>query len=75
MSGHPPIRYDPNGDYHRYILREIRSAALRAKLAHNDLVAIGIALKAGFIGPDQALEELAARDVIHLVAPNSTVPP
>jgi hypothetical protein len=62
-------------DYRDYALAEIRCAALRAKLMVNDLTAIGIALKAGLITPDQAIECLADRDAVHLVAPDPAVPP
>jgi hypothetical protein len=62
------------GDYREYVLAEIRRAVLRARLMHNDLVATGIALKSGLIDPDRAIEFLADRHAVRLVAPESAVP-
>jgi hypothetical protein len=45
-----------------YLLAEFRCAALRAKLAANDLVAIGLALKGGVITPYQAIMHISATD-------------
>jgi hypothetical protein len=42
-------------DLTAYLLAEFRCAAQRAKLAANDLVAIGLALKGGLITPYQAI--------------------
>jgi hypothetical protein len=56
-----------------YLLAELRCAALRARLMHNDIIAIGIAFKAGLIDADNALEHLADCGALHLVAPSSVV--
>jgi hypothetical protein len=45
----------PNPRY-AYLLQEFRCAALRARLEAADLEAIGLALKAGLITAEQALE-------------------
>ena len=63
---------EPSSNYVDYLLAEIRCAVLRAKLWQNDLVAIGIALKGGFISADNALEHLADCGALRLVAPSSS---
>jgi hypothetical protein len=45
-----------------YLLAEFRCAARRAKLAADDLVAIGLALKGGLITNAQALAHIEATD-------------
>jgi hypothetical protein len=50
-----------------YLLAELRCAALRARLWQSDIDAIGLALKAGLISPDQAVEHLADCGVLPLV--------
>jgi hypothetical protein len=52
-----------------YLLAELRAASLRARLWQADCDAIGIALKAGMITPEQALEELRHTGCLHLVGP------
>jgi len=42
-----------------YLVQEFRCAALRAQLEAADLEAIGLALKAGLITAEQALENAA----------------
>jgi hypothetical protein len=64
---------EPSSGYTEYLLAEIRAAILRAKLWQNDLVAIGIALKGGFIDPDNALEHLHDCGALRLVAPSSSI--
>ena len=63
---------DTPGDYREYLIAEIRCAVLRAKLLHNDLVAIGLALKSHLIDADAAVEQLWNCDVLRLVAPSSS---
>jgi hypothetical protein len=50
-----------------YLLAEFRCAALRAKLAANDLVAIGLALKGGLITPDQAIRHVEECDAFRFL--------
>jgi hypothetical protein len=50
-----------------YLLVELRCAVLRARLVQADLEAIGIALKAGFISPAQAVSHLDDCDLLRLV--------
>ena len=50
-----------------YLLKEIRCAALRARLLQNDLEAIGLALRGCLITPEQALEHLRDCDCLRLV--------
>ena len=58
-------------DYRAYVLAELRCAVLRARLNENDLTAIAIALKAGLIDTEHALEHLHDCGVLRLVAPPS----
>jgi hypothetical protein len=50
-----------------YLIAELRAASLRARLWVADIDAIAIALKAGLIHPEQALELLHDCDALHLV--------
>jgi hypothetical protein len=52
-----------------YLLAEMRAASLRARLWQADIDAVGIALKAGTITAEQALEELKHTRCLHLVGP------
>jgi hypothetical protein len=61
----------PSSAFADYLLAEIQCAMLRAKLAANDLAAIGIALRSGFIDTDNALEHLHDCDALRLVASSS----
>lgn len=61
-----------SNNYVDYLLAEVRCAVIRAKLWQNDLTAIGIALKAGLIDPDSAIEHLADCDALRLVAPSTS---
>jgi hypothetical protein len=51
-----------------YLLAELRAASLRARLWQADIDAVGIALKAGWIDAEQAIEALADCGALHLVA-------
>jgi hypothetical protein len=48
----------------KYLLAELRCAALRVRLAQCDIDAVGLALKAGVITPDQACLLLADAGVL-----------
>jgi hypothetical protein len=50
---------DSPDNYRAYLLAELRCAFLRARLLQNDIAAIGLALKAGFIDSANAIEHLA----------------
>jgi hypothetical protein len=52
-----------------YLLAELRCAALRARLWQADITSIGIALKAGWISPEEAVEALADCDCLKLIEP------
>jgi hypothetical protein len=52
-----------------YLLAELRCAALRARLWVNEIDAIGTALRAGWIDPEEALEAMADSGCLHLLAP------
>ena len=54
-------------DLRAYLLAEFRCAALRAKLAADDLVAISIALKGGLITNAQALGHIEATDAFRFL--------
>ena len=57
---------------HEYLLAELRCASLRARLWQADITSIGIALKAGWISPEQAVEALADCDALQLIEPKET---
>src|SRR5258708_15557347 len=50
-----------------YLLAEFRCAVRRAKLAADDLVAIGLALKGGLITPYQALMHIQETDAFRFL--------
>jgi hypothetical protein len=50
-----------------YLLAEFRCATLRAKLAANDLIAIGLALKGGLITPYQAITHIEESDAFRFL--------
>jgi hypothetical protein len=50
-----------------YLICELRCAALRARLWQADIEAIGMALKAGLVTPDEAVELLDECDCLKLV--------
>jgi hypothetical protein len=53
-----------------YLLAELRCASLRARLWQADIDAVGLALKAGLIEPEQAVETLADCECLLLISPN-----
>jgi hypothetical protein len=54
-------------DKREYLLAELRAAALRARLWQADIDAIGLALKAQLISPDQAVEHLSDCGLLRLL--------
>jgi predicted RNA-binding protein associated with RNAse of E/G family len=54
---------------HEYLLAELRCASLRARLWQVDIDAVGMALKAGWISPEQAVEALADCNCLQLIEP------
>jgi len=52
-----------------YLLAELRCASLRARLWQADIEAVGKALAAGLIEPEQAIELLADCDCLQLIEP------
>ena len=52
-----------------YLLAELRCASLRARLWQADITSIGIALMAGWISPEEAVELLADCDCLQLIEP------
>ena len=54
-------------NFSEYLLAELRCASLRLRLEQSDIEAVGLALKAGLISPDQAIAELHDRDVLRVV--------
>lgn len=62
---------DPSSTFADYLIAELRCAALRAKLLHNDIVAIGLALKGHFIDADSAIGHLSDCGALRLVALSS----
>jgi hypothetical protein len=55
-----------------YLLAELRCASLRARLWQSDIDAVGLALRAGLIEPEQALELLADCDTLQLIEPKES---
>jgi hypothetical protein len=54
-------------DRREYLLAELRVAALRARLWQADIDAVGLALKAGLISPDRAVEHLSHCGLLRLL--------
>jgi hypothetical protein len=52
-----------------YLLAELRCASLRARLWQADIEAVGKALAAGLIEPEQAIELLADCDCLQFISP------
>jgi hypothetical protein len=52
-----------------YLLAEFRCASLRARLWQADIDAVGLALKAGLIEPEHALELLDDCDCLQFISP------
>jgi hypothetical protein len=52
-----------------YLLAELRCASLRGRLWQADIDAVGIALKAGWVTPEQAAEILEDCDCLQLIEP------
>jgi hypothetical protein len=52
-----------------YLLAELRCASIRARLWQADIDAVGLALKAGLVEPEQALELLQDCDCLQLIEP------
>jgi hypothetical protein len=50
-----------------YLIAELRCAVLRARLMQADIEAVGMALKAGLVDPEQALELLHDCNCLYLV--------
>lgn len=61
---HPDVQ-----SYHRYVLGQVRAARMRAKLLITEITTIGVALRDGWIGPDEALEELARAQALDFLQP------
>jgi hypothetical protein len=55
--------------YYRYVLGQLRAARIRAQLLVVEITTIGVALKDGWIGPDEALEELAKAAALDFLQP------
>jgi len=52
-----------------YLLAELRAASLRARLAIADINSVGMALKAGWITPEEAVQALRECDCLRLIEP------
>jgi hypothetical protein len=52
-----------------YLMAELRCASLRARLWQADIDAVGMALKAGLVEPEQALKLLADCDCLQFIEP------
>jgi hypothetical protein len=52
-----------------YLLAELRCASLRARLWQADIDAVGMALRAGLVSPEQALKLLDDCDCLQFISP------
>jgi hypothetical protein len=52
-----------------YLLAELRCARLRARIAVEDIDAIGLALKNGLISPAQAISHIEDADAFRFLGP------
>jgi hypothetical protein len=52
-----------------YLISELRCASLRARLWQADIDAVGMALQAGLVEPEQALELLQDCNCLQLIEP------
>jgi hypothetical protein len=57
------------GDRKEYLLGELRCASLRARLAHADIDAVGLALRGGLISCEEAIELLADCEALGFIEP------
>lgn len=58
-------------DFREYVLAELRTARLRAKMYVNEIEAIGIALKAHMIEPEDALAWMQEAGTLDFMVPTS----
>jgi hypothetical protein len=56
-------------DFRDYVLAELRCASLRARLAACDIDSLGIALRAGWIGPRDAIDAIAEAGALEYIDP------
>jgi hypothetical protein len=66
-------RADVRNRRYKYLIQEFTCAVLRARLEANDLEAIGLALKAGIVTAEQALELAADSGCLRWIAPPNHV--
>jgi hypothetical protein len=66
-------RTDVRNRRYEYLIQEFTCAVLRARLEANDLEAIGLALKAGLVPAEQALELAADCGCLRWIAPPNHV--
>jgi hypothetical protein len=66
-------RADVRNRRYEYLIQEFTCAVLRARLEATDLEAIGLALKAGFVTAEQALELAADCGCLRWIAPPNHV--
>jgi hypothetical protein len=64
-------RADVRNRRYEYLIQEFKCAVLRAQVEASDLEAIGLALKAGLVTPEQALELAAECGSLRWIAPGS----
>jgi hypothetical protein len=71
MSERQRLLSTGSSDFADYLMRKLRCIELRSRLQTNELKAMTIALGAGLIDPDCALEHLAEVGALRLVTPSS----
>jgi hypothetical protein len=61
----------PSSGFADFILNQIRRARVRARITINHLDSVGVALKAGWIGGEDALEMLDEAGLLPLIEASS----
>lgn len=74
MKIHDPLAGCNQPARREYMLAELRCAALRARLAANEIDAIGVLLANGWITVDDAVSELSACGALDYVETPPLVP-
>jgi hypothetical protein len=72
LDGIAPARNNPRIDY---LLQELRCAALRVRLWAGDIDAVGLALKASLVTPEQAIGMLEDCPALQFVMPEAPPTP
>ncbi len=58
LPAHTPFAASPSSAFTGFVLGRIRCADIRARILANEVTAMGVALKAGLIDPENAIAHL-----------------